>query len=94
MALSSGKIDRYEYLTSEETLPSNQQQIIEPNKFSYSPLEKLLKKKKKPIEDQRKKQTDALVALKRKNDAKVKLDKTLSSIFNDYFKDRLNEIKK
>ena len=93
MALSSDKIDKYEYLTSEETLPSNQQQIIEPTKFTYSPLEKLLKKKK-PIEDQRKKQTDALVALKRKNDAKVKLDKTLSSIFNDYFKDRLDEIKK
>ena len=74
-------------------MPSNQQQIIEPNKFTYSPLEQLLKKKQ-PIEDQRKKQTDALVALKRKNNAKVKLDKTLSSIFNDYFKDRLNEIKK
>ena len=25
-ALSSGKIDKYEYLTSEEILPSNQQQ--------------------------------------------------------------------
>ena len=28
-ALSSGKIDKYEYLTVEEILPSNQQQIIE-----------------------------------------------------------------
>ena len=28
-ALSSGKIDIYEYLTGEEILPSNQQQIIE-----------------------------------------------------------------
>ena len=27
-ALSSGKIDQYEYLTSEEMLPSNQKQII------------------------------------------------------------------
>ena len=27
-ALSSGKIDQYEYLTGEEILPSNQQQII------------------------------------------------------------------
>ena len=27
-ALSSGKIDKYEYLTGEEILPSNQQQII------------------------------------------------------------------
>ena len=28
-ALSSDKIDKYEYLTGEEILPSNQQQIIE-----------------------------------------------------------------
>ena len=28
-ALSYGKIDKYEYLTSEEILPSNQRQIIE-----------------------------------------------------------------
>ena len=27
-ALLSGKIDKYEYLTGEEVLPSNQQQII------------------------------------------------------------------
>ena len=27
-ALSSGKINKYEYLTSEEMLPSNQRQII------------------------------------------------------------------
>ena len=34
-ALSSGKIDKYEYLTGEEILPSNQQQIIEQAKYSY-----------------------------------------------------------
>ena len=28
-ALSSGKIDKYEHLTGEEILPSNQQQITE-----------------------------------------------------------------
>ena len=39
-ALSSGKIDKYEYLTDEEMLPSNQQQIIEQAKFTYSPLGK------------------------------------------------------
>ena len=36
-ALSSGKIDKYKYLTFEEILPSNQQQIIEQAKFTYSP---------------------------------------------------------
>ena len=38
--LSSG-----EYLTGEKILPSNQQQIIEQSKFTYSPWEKLLKNK-------------------------------------------------
>ena len=36
--LSPGKIDKYEYLTGEEILPSNQKQIIEQAKFTYSPL--------------------------------------------------------
>ena len=44
-ALSSGKIDKYEYLTSEEILPSNQQQIIEQAKFTYSPLGKAFQNK-------------------------------------------------
>ena len=36
-ALSSGKIYKYEYTTGEDILPSNQQQIIEQAKFTYSP---------------------------------------------------------
>ena len=32
--LLSGKIDKYEYLTGEEILPSNQRQIIEQAKFT------------------------------------------------------------
>ena len=36
--LSSGKIDKYEYLTGEEIIPSNQKQIIEQAKFTNSPL--------------------------------------------------------
>ena len=43
-ALSSGKTDKHEYLTGEETLPSNQRQIIEQAKFAYSPLRKFLEK--------------------------------------------------
>ena len=38
-ALSYGKIDKYEHLTDEEILPSNQRQIIEETKFTYSGLE-------------------------------------------------------
>ena len=39
-ALSSGKIDKYEYLTGKEILSSNYRQIIEQAKFAYSPLAK------------------------------------------------------
>ena len=34
---SSGKADKYEYLTGEEIFSSNQRQIIEQAKFAYSP---------------------------------------------------------
>ena len=51
-ALSSGKIDKYEYLTGEDILPSNQQQIIEQAKFTYSHLGKAFEKQTKAIEDQ------------------------------------------
>ena len=50
-ALSSGKIHKYEYLTGEDILPSNQQQIIEQAKFTYSPLQKAFDKQTKTIED-------------------------------------------
>ena len=59
-ALSSGKIDKYEYLTGEEILPSNQQQIIEQAKFSYSPLGKAFEKQTKTIEDHGEKQIKAI----------------------------------
>ena len=55
LALSSGKIDKYEYLTGEEILPSNQQQIIEQDKFTYSLLGKAFETQTKTIEDQGKK---------------------------------------
>ena len=42
--LSSGKIHKYEYLTGEDILPSNQQQIIEQAKFTCSHLGKAFEK--------------------------------------------------
>ena len=65
-ALSSGKIRKYEYLTGEDILPSNQQQIIEQAKFTYSPLGKAFEKQIKTIEDKGQKQIDALESLKPK----------------------------
>ena len=41
-ALSSGNIDKYEYLTGKEMLPSNQQKIIEQAKFIILLWEKRL----------------------------------------------------
>ena len=63
-ALSSCKLDKYEYLTGEEILPSNQQQIIQQAKFNYSPLRKALEKQVKTIKDQGEKQVVALESLK------------------------------
>ena len=45
-ALSSGKINKYEYLTGKEILPSNQRQRIEQAKFTYSSLGKAFEKQK------------------------------------------------
>ena len=85
---SSGKIDKYECLTSEEILPSNQQQIIEQAKFTYSPLGKAFQTQTKTIEDQGKKQVDALADLKPKE---IKPRETKPDEYGDYF---LNELAK
>ena len=45
-ALSSGKIDEYEFLTGKEILPSDQSRIIEQGKFTYSPLGEAFQKQK------------------------------------------------
>ena len=43
-ALLSSKIHIYEYLTGKDILPSNQQQIIEQSRCTYSPLGKAFEK--------------------------------------------------
>ena len=101
--LSSGKIDKYEYLTGEEILPSNQQQIIEQTKFTYSPLGKAFDKQIKTIEDQGKKQVEALKDLKPKEQTKAIEGKSnnknnqsiAAKIFTDLIKKRksvMNEL--
>ena len=92
-ALSSGKIRKYEYLTGEDILPSNLQQIIEQAKFTYSPLGKAFDKQIKTIEDQGKKQDDALRDLKSKEQTKPIEDKSNNQskatiIFNDLISER------
>ena len=95
-ALSSGKLDKYEYLIGEEILPSNQQQIIEPAKFTYSPLGKALKKKK-PIEDTGEKQIKAIQDSRKqlisdddyKNELLISKEK---EIFKDIYNKRLGKL--
>ena len=98
-ALSSGKLDKYEYLTDEEILPSNQQQIIQQAKFNYSPLGKAIEKQIKTIKDQGNKQVKAiqdnnqLVNINKDDDYKNKL--LLSKereIFKDIYNKRLDKI--
>ena len=59
-ALSAGKIHKYEYLTGEHILPSNQEQIIEQAKFNHSSLGRAFEKQTKAIEDQGEKQIKAI----------------------------------
>ena len=94
-ALSSGKIDKYEYLTGEEILPSNQKQIIEQAKVTYSPLGKAFEKQTKIIEDKGKKQVDTLK--EQINVAEEKFDDKLlmqKKIYNRLLRERTNEIQK
>ena len=89
-ALSSGKTSKYEYLSGEGILPSNQQQIIKQAKFTYSPLGKAFEKQIKTIENQGKKQIDALADLKPKE---IKPCETKPSKYGDYFIDGLAKIR-
>ena len=92
-ALSSGKLHKYEYLTGEDILPSNEPQIIEQTKFTYSPLEKAFDKQIKTIEDQEKKQIDALNTLNTlKSDNKTTIEKNIYDPKDTPFISRQKEI--
>ena len=95
-ALTSGKIDKFEYLTGEQILPSNQRQIIEQAKFAYSPLGKAIQKQIKSIEDRGRKQDEAIKALKPEDDQELE---SIEGCFpkkmrNNEVKKKTDEIKK
>ena len=101
--LSPGKIDKYEYLTGEEILPSNKQQITEQAKFTYSPFGKAFQKQTKTIEDQGEKQIKAIQDNKKQianinDDYKNKLllskeREIFKNIYNEKF-DKIEELNK
>ena len=101
-ALSSGKIEKYEYLTGEEILPVNQKQITGQPKFVYSPLGKAIEKQVKTIEKPGEKQKKAI-----QNQREIKTIKTYTyndkdspliskqkEIFKNLADERLEEITK
>ena len=91
-ALSPGKIDKYEYLKGEELLPSNQKQIVEQAKFTYSPLGKVFEKQIKTIEDQGRKQINVI-----RNQGQIKTIKSNKGVDSEFFEElsheRMHEIK-
>ena len=90
-AKSSGKLHKYEYLTDEDILLSNQQQVIEQTKLTYSPLGKAFEIQTKTIEDQGKKQVDALKAIKSGSHNKSTITK---EIYDEILEERIDEILK
>ena len=90
-SLSSCKIDKYEYLTGEEILPSNKQQIIEQAKFTYSPLGKAFEKQTKGLEDQGEKQIKAIQDNRKQPFNDDYKDKLLISKEREIFKDIYNK---
>ena len=52
--LSSGKIDKYEYLTGEEIILLGQRRVIKQAKFTQSPLGKLQRNKQKQLKSKAK----------------------------------------
>ena len=91
-ALSPSKLHEYKYLTGEDILLSTQQQIIEQTKFIYFPLGKAFDKQIKAIEDQGKKQVDALEKLETKEikpiEDKPNNQLKAATIFNDLINKR------
>ena len=89
-ALSSGKIDKYEYLTGEGILPSDQSRIIEQARFTYSPFGKSFEKQIKTIKEQGKKQVEASKPVTQKLTTKNAIPE---NTFSEEAKNERNKIK-
>ena len=83
--------------SGEDILRSNQQQIIEKAKFTYSPLGKAFEKQIKTIEDKDQKQIDALKDLKQTKGIIYKLNdddktSTIRETYNEILEQRIDEV--
>ena len=88
------KFTKYEYLTGQDILPSNQQQITEQVKFTYSPLGKAFERQTETIEDQGQKQVDALNTLKSNNQLTIEDLVPKNALNNDEARKTLIKLKK
>ena len=94
---SSGKTNKYEYLTGEGKLPFDKNRNIEPATFTYSTpfifysTFKAFEKQIKTIEDRGKNQVEALKALKPEE---KKTETFPKNIRNNEIKNKIAEIKK
>ena len=88
--LSSGKIWKYEYLTGKEILPTDQIRMIEQANFTYFPLRKAFEKLTKAIEEQGKKQAEALKVLKPGEQDLISVEWIFSKKINNEIKNELN----
>ena len=92
-ALSSWKIDKYESLTGEEMLLTDQKRVIKQAKLTYFPLEKKFEIQTKRLKRKEEKQVKALKAL-----MEEELESTEGSFpkitRTDEIKNEIDEIKK
>ena len=83
-ASSFGKIRKCEYITGEDVLPSNQQQIIEQAKIAYFPIGKAFEKQIKTIKHQGEKQVEGLNTFKSDNEKLTIEDVIPKRALNNY----------
>ena len=74
-------------------MPSNQGQIIEQAKFTYSPLGKAFEKQTKAIVEKEKKQVEALEVLKPNNQKLSSIDVIPENTLSEEAKNELNKTK-
>ena len=89
-ALLSGKIDKYEYLTGEEILPSDQSKITEKPKLTYSPPGKAFEKLK--LFEKQGKMVKALEVLKPNTKKLTIKDAIPENTLTETAKNELNKI--
>ena len=86
-------MDKYEYLTGEEMLPSDQSRIVEKGTFTYFPLGKAFEKQTKTIEEQGEKQVEALEVLKPNTQKLAIKDAIPENALTEEAKNELSKIK-